>query len=265
MPLQAAVGRLSAGKCGYIHLPDMERLGFAEFDRHILVEGRKPGLVLDVRGNAGGCVSEQVLMRLATRIRGWDTGRYTTSVPIPSTAVCAAMVLLIDEDSGSDGDLIAHSFRAMGLGKLVGRRTWGGLYGTTESYTSIDGGGISVAGYAVTMLAADGSPTADKVENVGVSPDIDVEISPTHVRRGEDPQLEAAVAELLQTVSAADPAAREPKALGIWQVTDGDADAPGAAVAADVDGRRWPFALPAKEPDRGRDRDRGRGGKGGRW
>ena len=59
------VRRLSAGRCGYIHLPDMERMGWSEFERHIFVEGRKEGLLLDVRSNGGGMVSEQVLMRLS--------------------------------------------------------------------------------------------------------------------------------------------------------------------------------------------------------
>ena len=211
-------------------------------------------------------------MRLSQRAQGYEIGRYIQPTIIPMAAVCEPKLLLIDEGSGSDGDLIGHSFRAMGLGKVVGKRSWGGLMSQSEGYGTIDGGEIGVACYTVAML--DGARSVESpVENVGVVPDVEVDLSPTDVLRGRDGQLERAVAQLMTSVEAAACAAEAAGAAGaagavgvaalrrLWQVRAGDAQEEGGEEAGE--GEEWPFALPADEDEEEEEEDAPRNSKGG--
>jgi tricorn protease len=102
-------------------------------------------------------------------------------------------VALINEDTGSDGDIFAHQFRQWKIGALIGKRTWGGVVGITGHGPLLDGGNVFVPEFA----------TADEhgqwiIEGHGVDPDIVVEQDPVEVLKGHDPQLERGVAELMQ-------------------------------------------------------------------
>jgi tricorn protease len=96
--------------------------------------------------------------------------------------------MIINEFAGSGGDALPQFFRRRNLGKLVGKRTWGGLIGIYDYPILMDGGFVSSPRLAIF------SPEGEwEVENVGVSPDIEVEMSPKEVMAGHDPQLEAAI------------------------------------------------------------------------
>src|SRR5690606_74092 len=113
------------GRLGYVHVPDMMGVGFAEFHRSWLTESERDGLIVDVRHNRGGHVSELLLEKLARRALGFVVSRWGVPEPYPSNAVLGPIVAITNELAGSDGDIFSHSFKMMGLGPLVGKRTWG--------------------------------------------------------------------------------------------------------------------------------------------
>src|SRR5690606_26121149 len=121
------VSEETAGRAGYIHVPDMGPAGFAEFHRSWRREADKDGLVVDVRFNRGGNVSHLLLRKLAQRRIGYRVTRWREPWAVPTDAPAGPMVCLVNEMAGSDGDIFAHSFRLLGLGPLIGTRTWGGV------------------------------------------------------------------------------------------------------------------------------------------
>ncbi len=181
----------SNGKIGYIHVPDMGVEGFAEFYRSFNQEHEYEGLVIDVRYNGGGHVSQHLLKVLAQKVLGFDETRYQGLMKYPMYA-SGALVAISNEFSGSDGDIFPHSFKLMKLGKLVGKRTWGGVIGINGQYALRDNSYITQPEYSYWF-----KDNEWKVENHGVDPDIEVDISPENYRDGSDPQLDTALREVL--------------------------------------------------------------------
>ncbi|MEL6191679.1 MAG: S41 family peptidase, partial [Bacteroidota bacterium] len=104
-------------------------------------------------------------------------------------------VMLIDENAGSGGDYLPWMFRKYGLGKMIGKRTWGGLVGVLGYPEFIDGGVVTAPNIA--YYNEDGF----RIENEGIAPDIEVEQWPKEVMEGKDPQLEKAIEVILQELS----------------------------------------------------------------
>lgn len=181
----------SNGKVGYVHVPDMGTEGFAEFYRSFNLEHDYEALVIDVRYNGGGHVSQHLLKVLAQKVLGFDETRYQGLMKYPMYAT-GALVAVCNEFSGSDGDIFPHSFKLMKLGKLVGKRTWGGVIGINSQYSLRDNSYITQPEYSYWF-----KDNEWKVENHGVDPDIEVDISPENYRDGVDPQLDTAMKEVL--------------------------------------------------------------------
>lgn len=174
----------SGGKIGYIHIPNMGPFGYAEFHRSFLAEVDREGLIIDVRYNGGGHVSELLLEKLARRRIGYCKSRWMGMVPYPEEAPVGPMVALTNEYAGSDGDIFSHSFKLLGLGPLLGRRTWGGVIGISPSHSLVDGGFTTQPEYSFWF-----QDVGWKVENYGTEPDLEVDISPTDYVAGRDTQL----------------------------------------------------------------------------
>ncbi|HEX3555867.1 MAG TPA: S41 family peptidase [Thermoanaerobaculia bacterium] len=190
------VSKLSNGRLGYIHLPDMGDDGFREFARQYFGQIRKEGLIVDVRNNGGGSISPMLLERLARHPLSVDFGRTTEDpLPYPQVTFYGSMVCLMNEGSGSDGDIFPYMFRQLGLGPLIGTRTWGGVVGITFHGPMIDGGQIFVPEFASSSLEGQWI-----IEGHGVDPDIVVENDVKSVLEGRDPQLERGVAEVMKKV-----------------------------------------------------------------
>jgi tricorn protease len=191
---RAHVHAVSEGRLGYLHVPDMSADGYADFIRGFLSELDRDGLVVDVRFNGGGHVSPLLLDRLSRRRGGAEHGRWTGAVPYPPEAPRGPMVVLINEETGSDGELFAHLFRDRGLGLLVGRRTWGGTIATWPRRALVDGTVTTQPEFCYDL-----SNVGRGLENQGVHPDVEVELEPRRDGRGgrhepaEDLQLGAAV------------------------------------------------------------------------
>ena len=190
------VSEMTDGRVGYLHVPDMGADGIQEFIKWFYGQIRKEGLVIDVRGNGGGNVSQMLIERLSRTVLGTRFARtYDTPGTYPATAFHGHLVCILDEDSASDGDIFPYRFREAGLGPLIGKRSWGGVIGITNHGPLLDGGSVNVPQFGTN--AVDGSWV---VENVGVEPDIEVDNDPQSVIAGRDPQLERAVEEVLRMI-----------------------------------------------------------------
>ncbi|GAA0696145.1 S41 family peptidase [Kitasatospora atroaurantiaca] len=199
------VREFSDGRCGYLHIPDLGGSGWAQFNRDLRRELDRPALVLDVRGNAGGNVSELVLEKLTRRVLAWDFARDRRPVRYPRDAPRGPLVALADHATSSDGDVIITAIKLLGLGPVVGSRTWGGVVGMTGRHTLGDGTQISVPKIASWFTGGIGW----SVENHGVEPDVHVLRTPHAWARGEHTELVTAVRlamDLLEDTPAATPA-----------------------------------------------------------
>ncbi len=190
------VDRLSGGRIGYIHLPNTAVDGNRELQKYFLPQATKDALIIDVRYNGGGFIPDRMIELVArTQLSFWVT-RADEPTPTPGIAHSGPKVCLINGHSSSGGDAFPYYFRKLGLGKLIGTRTWGGLIGLSGNPGLVDGGAIQVPTFR--FMDTEG---AWAVENVGVAPDIEVVDRPELVARGQDPTLERAVAELLSELS----------------------------------------------------------------
>ncbi len=181
------------GKVGYVHIPDMGRRGYAEFHRGYLAEVSYPALLVDVRYNGGGNVSQLILEKLSRRRIGYDIPRWGTPHPYPSASVLGPMIAVTNENAGSDGDIFSHCFKLMKLGKLIGKRTWGGVIGISPHQGFVDGGSTTQPEYSFWFVDVGWS-----VENYGTDPDIEVDYRPQDYLTDSDPQLDKAIEILLQ-------------------------------------------------------------------
>ena len=195
-----AVHERSQGQVGYLHVPNMGPEGYAEFHRYYLAEFNRPGLIVDVRRNGGGHVSQLLLEKLARKRIGYDVPRYGKPVPYPEDARLGPVVCLTDEHAGSDGDIFSHCFKLLGLGPLIGKRTWGGVIGIWPRHALVDKSITTQAEFAFWF-----TDVGWRVENYGTEPDVEVEVTPQDWAAGRDPQLDAALSAVEALVAAAKP------------------------------------------------------------
>ncbi|MEU2423945.1 S41 family peptidase [Streptomyces sp. NPDC007851] len=182
------VREMSGGTCGYLHIPDMGGSGWAQFNRDLRGEVSRPALIVDVRGNAGGHISELVVEKLTRTILGWDLTRNAQPVSYASNAPRGPIVALTDEATSSDGDMITAAIKLLRLGPVVGQRTWGGVVGMTGRHRLGDGTVITVP-----MNAAWFEEYGWSVENHGVAPDREVLRTPLDWAEGRHVEMDEAI------------------------------------------------------------------------
>ncbi|MFC4009105.1 S41 family peptidase [Nonomuraea purpurea] len=185
---RAVVAELSGGRAGYLHVPDTEPEGWADLHRDLLAQLDHEALIVDLRGNRGGHASPLLLDRLRRRILAWDRPRHTAHVSYPPQAPRGPLVALADHRTFSDGDLTTAAIRLLGLGPVVGTRTWGGVIGLDRFHRLVDGTEISVPSRPFWF-----EEWGLSLENRGVEPDVEVVISPDDWAKDADPQLDVAV------------------------------------------------------------------------
>ena len=186
------VSKKTNGEVGYIHIPDMGQPGLNEFTKQYFPQIRKKGLIVDVRGNGGGFVSPLVIDRLRRTLVMIEIARNGTPQTNPPQTFLGPMVALCNEFSASDGDIFPYRFKMNGLGKLIGKRTWGGVVGIRNPLPLTDGGQLFRPEFA--PYSKDGKDWV--IEGHGVDPDIVVDNDPTKEFRGEDEQLNRAIEEI---------------------------------------------------------------------
>lgn len=179
----------SDGRIGYLHVPDMMGEGWAHLHRDLRAEMSRDALIIDVRGNRGGHTSQLIVEKLARRIIGWKIPRHLRPYSYPQEARRGPLVAVTDEFAGSDGDIVTAAIKSLGLGPVIGARTWGGVVGIDGAgHGLVDGTRITIPRYASWFNEFGWS-----VENYGVDPDTEVLITPDDWAAGHDPQLEVAV------------------------------------------------------------------------
>ena len=186
------VTKKTNGEVGYIHIPDMGQPGLNEFTKQYFPQIKKKGLIVDVRGNGGGFVSPLVIERLRRALVMVEIARNGTPQTNPPQTFIGPMVALCDEFSASDGDIFPYRFKAMGLGKLIGKRTWGGVVGIRNPLPLTDGGQLFRPEFAPYSKEGKGWV----IEGHGVDPDIVVDNDPAKEFKGEDQQLNRAIEEI---------------------------------------------------------------------
>ncbi len=186
------VAKKTKGEVGYLHIPDMGRPGLNEFTKLYFPQIHKKALIVDVRGNGGGFVSPLVIERLRRALVMVEIARNGMPQPNPSQTFLGPMVTLCNEFSASDGDIFPYRFKTLGLGKLIGKRTWGGVIGIRNSLPLMDGGQFFKPEFA--PYSKDGKEWV--IESHGVDPDIVVDNDPAKEFRGEDQQLDRGIQEI---------------------------------------------------------------------
>jgi tricorn protease len=184
------------GRVAYLHIPDMGADGIYEFIKWFFPQIRKQGLVVDVRSNGGGNVSQWIIERLDNKLLGTRFGS-TSDDPgtYPDTVFHGHMVCILNQTSASDGDIFPYRFRQAGLGPLIGKRSWGGVVGISSRGPLLDGGQVYVP------LSATNAPDGSWIiEGHGVDPDIEVENTPKSVLQGRDLQLERSIKEVMKRI-----------------------------------------------------------------
>ncbi len=177
---------------GYMHLPDMDRAGLAAFEREFKANKYKEGLIIDVRYNGGGFTNYFVIDKLERQLVFGVKTRDFRPMRFPMVSFAGPIVALINQNTGSDGELFTEHFKARKLGKVIGTRTWGGLIGIINVIPLVDGGIVTQPNVGFYDFRG-----RWVVENHGAEPDIEVDIDPAAWLEGRDPQLEKAVEVIL--------------------------------------------------------------------
>ena len=191
------VDELSGGRLAYIYMPNTGGQGMASFDRDFYSQLDKEGVILDERNNGGGQVADYVIDVLSRKVLSYWMNREKWLGVSPSGLIDGPKVMVINENAGSGGDWMPWAFQMQEIGPLVGTRTWGGLVGISGYPALVDGGMVTAANFGV--MDPDGEWA---VENVGISPDIEVIEWPKEVLAGHDPQLDRAVAEAMKLLES---------------------------------------------------------------
>lgn len=189
------VEKVTNGRIGYIHIPDMGFTnGLIEFVKYFYPQLNKEGLIIDDRYNGGGNVSSLIIERLRREIAIAKHARNQQIIgSTPDAVMPGPMVCIINQQSMSDGDLFPYQFKKYGLGKLIGKRTWGGVIGIRGSLPFTDGT------YLMKPEFANFGPNGEWIlEDVGMEPDIEIENDPDKEWSGIDQQLDKAIEVILE-------------------------------------------------------------------
>ncbi len=189
------VNRKTNGRVAYVYMPNTAWQGYLFFNRYYFSQLDKDAVILDERFNGGGSAADYVIDLLDRPLLQWWIPRHGYRWSTPWASIYGPKTMLINEFAGSGGDAMPYYFRKRGLGKLIGKRTWGGLVGVSGTPQLMDGGFFTAPSFAI--LSEDNEWV---VENAGVAPDIEVEMIPKEVNAGKDPQLDKAIEVMLEAL-----------------------------------------------------------------
>lgn len=189
------VDEKSGGKLAYVWVPNTAEDGYTSFNRYFFAQAHKKGVIIDERFNHGGFIANYIIDVLRRELNGFFNNPFKPNQPMtsPGSGIWGTQVMLINEVSGSGGDMLPYMFKHYNLGPLIGKRTWGGLVGIWGVPPLIDGGNITAPRSGFYDVNGQW-----KVENEGVAPDINVEQLTRYTAAGIDPQLDRAIAEALK-------------------------------------------------------------------
>ena len=201
------VDELSGGRLAYIWVPNTSSPGVVSFDRYFFAQQDKEGAVVDERFNGGGLLDDYMVDLMTRKLRAAITNEVPNGVPMRLPAgILGPKVLLINEYAGSGGDFFPWVFRHQQAGPLIGTRTWGGLVKSSVHYPLVDGGALTAPDNAI----FDPEENVWIGENVGIPPDLEVQIDARSAAEGRDLQLERGVEELLRLIGDRPPEPIQP-------------------------------------------------------
>ncbi len=183
------VDKMTDGKIGYIHLPDMMGMGLSMWSRMFVPQKYKDGLVIDVRHNGGGFVAQMILAQLEHSVWARGKGREGAVGNTPWQSFYGPKAAVCNHETGSDGETFSEGFKRLNLGTLFGTRTWGGWVGIQGGRATVDRGANTQPQFSG-WGAFDGQWL---IEGPGVYPDVVVMDDPKSMIEGKDPQLDAAI------------------------------------------------------------------------
>jgi tricorn protease len=185
------------GRVAYVWVPNTADQGHEYFKRYFFPQANRDAIIVDERYNGGGSVADYYIDILRRPLVSYWTTRYGEVLKTPLASIQGPKAMIIDENAGSGGDLLPWMFKKFGLGPLIGRRTWGGLVGILGYPSLMDGGSITSPN-----LAFWSEDEGYGIENVGVPPDIEIEITPKDWAAGRDPQLDKAIEVVMKQLEA---------------------------------------------------------------
>ncbi len=193
---RAYVEKQTGGRVGYIYVPDTGVNGQNNLVRQFYGQLGKDALIIDERWNGGGQIPTRFIELLNRPATNYWARRDGADWTWPPDSHQGAKCMLINGLAGSGGDAFPAYFKRAGLGKLIGMRTWGGLVGISGNPGLIDGGYTAVPTFG--YYETDGTWG---IEGHGVDPDIEVIDDPAKMQNGADPQLDAAIAHILEEIT----------------------------------------------------------------
>jgi tricorn protease len=183
------VDQMTGGRVAYVYMPDTAFGGLTNFTRYFYAQVDKKAVIVDERFNGGGALATDIVEFLSRKLMSGVATRDGEDELQPQGGIFGPKVMLVNEFAGSGGDAMPWYFRRAGAGKLIGKRTWGGLVGRAYAPQLMDGGIVTAPSSGVW----DPAESQWIAENTGIEPDIEVEQDPELVRQGHDPQLEKAI------------------------------------------------------------------------
>jgi len=194
---RAKVDEWSGGKVGYVHIPDMMTNGLIEFARYWYPQYQKQAFIIDDRYNSGGFVGDMIIDRLERKLWGLTAPREGKVSRDPERVFHGPMMVLINEDTGSNGEFFSRAIQLKHLAPVLGMRTWGGAIGIEPHEDLVDGGTVTPPQFGLYGLSGEWL-----IEGIGVVPDIEVQNMPADVVAGRDTQLHEAVDRLLKQLES---------------------------------------------------------------
>lgn len=192
----AHVDERSGGKVGYLHLPNMYEAGLTEFGRLWYPQTGKQAMIIDDRFNGGGFVGDMIIDRLERELWAITKPREGGVGRNPERCFNGPLVVLINEETYSNGEFFAEAVKRLGIATTIGVRTWGGSTGIEAHQDLVDGGRTTPPQFG--LYGLDGSWP---IEGWGVVPEIVVVNMPADVVAGQDAQLDHAIDYLLQQLA----------------------------------------------------------------
>jgi tricorn protease len=185
---KAYVDKMTNGEVGYVHIPNMGAAGLIEFARYWYPQYYKKGFIVDERYNGGGFTGDMIIDRLERQAWAVCQPREGKCMRDPERCFHGPWVVVINEDTGSNGEFFAEAIKIKKLAPVIGMRTWGGAIGIEPHENLVDGGAVTPPQFG--LYGLDGRWL---IEGRGVDPDIEVQNMPGDVLAGKDAQLDAAI------------------------------------------------------------------------
>jgi tricorn protease len=190
------VDKVTNGQVGYVHIPNMGEAGLIEFSKAWYPQYYRKAIIIDERYNGGGFTGDMIIDRLERKVWSMTQPREGKPWPDPERVPAGPWIVMVNEDTGSNGEFFAEAIKIKQLAPVLGMRTWGGSIGIEPHESLVDGGTVTPPQFGLYGLDREWL-----IEGRGVEPDIEVQNMPADVLRGKDTQLDAAIENVMKRLA----------------------------------------------------------------